>query len=134
MTRYPLNRRLGGPQGPVRWTAKNLGHPPPPGFSFVFSCTLYFIRTCFLVLIIPHFAFTYNTNTNPPGGIRTRNPTMQSAPDHRLRPLGHWNRQIRTRNPSMRKDTELYTTPRGHRDWLGFDPRTIQPVMSRYTD
>ena len=39
----------------------------------------------------------------------TRNPSRWSAADYRLIPLGHWDR-------------------------LGFDPRTFQPVASRYTD
>ena len=41
---------------------------------FVFPCTLYFIRTCFFVLIVLHFAFCLyvlhtNTNIHATGGI-----------------------------------------------------------------
>ena len=66
-------------------------------YLFVFSCTLYFIRTCFFVLIVLHLAYsslltTQNTNIHAPGGIRTRNPSRRAAADPRLRPLGHWDR------------------------------------------
>ena len=73
-------------------------HPPGGIFFFVFSCTPYFIRTSFRVLIVLHFAFlsllpTHNTNIRVPGGIRTLNPSKRRAADPRLRPLGHWDRR-----------------------------------------
>ena len=33
---------------------------------------------------------SHNTNIHAPGGIRTRNPSKQSAADPHLGPLGHW--------------------------------------------
>ena len=53
--RYPLYRRRVGRHrrfGRVRKISPSLG-----GFFFVFSCTLYFIRTCFFVFIVLHFVF-----------------------------------------------------------------------------
>jgi hypothetical protein len=68
---------------------------PPAVIFLVFSCTLYSIRTCFFVLIFPHFAFwpylQQTTQTPNTGGIRTRNPSKRWAADPRLRLLGHWN-------------------------------------------
>ena len=69
----------------------------PAGF-FKFSFTLYFIRTCF-ILIILHFAFlslltTYNTNIHALSEIRTRNSSKRSAAEPRLRQLGHWDRHF----------------------------------------
>jgi hypothetical protein len=69
--RYPLYSRLGGHQvrsGQVRTIS------PPAGIFFVFSCTLYFIRTCSFVLIIVHVAFCpylqHITQTSvPPAGF-----------------------------------------------------------------
>ena len=51
---------------------KNLS--PLPEFFFVFSSTLYVIRTCFFVLIVLHLAFlslltTHNTHIHARGGI-----------------------------------------------------------------
>ena len=73
---------------------------PLAGF-FLYSLvlSLYFIRTCFLDLILLHFAFclyltTHNTNIQTPGGIRTRNPSKRLVADPRLRKLGHWDRQL----------------------------------------
>ena len=83
-------------------------------FFFKFSCSLFVLyRYLFLCFDGPGFClfvFTYkhNTSIHAPAGIRTRIPSKRSAPDPRLRPLGHWDRQ-------------------------GFDTRTIQPVASRYT-
>jgi hypothetical protein len=56
---------------------------PPPGFSvffFVFSCTLYFIRTCFFVLscILP-FVFTVKHATQISMLRRDSNPQPQKA-------------------------------------------------------
>ena len=70
----------------------------PPGFFFVFSCTLFVFYTyLFLCLECPAFCLvsirtTHNTNIHAPGEIRTRKPSKRSAADHRLRPLGHWAR------------------------------------------
>jgi hypothetical protein len=49
-------------------------HIAPSRIFFVFSCTLYFVCTCFCVSIILHFAFlslltTHNTNIRVPGGF-----------------------------------------------------------------
>jgi hypothetical protein len=78
---------------------------PPPAIFFL--CTL-------SVLLCPDFAFAflpllYNTNVQAPGGTRTRNPSKRSAAHPSLKQLGHSHRQ-------------------------GYDPRTVQPVASRYTD
>jgi hypothetical protein len=35
-----------------------------------------------------------NTNIHAPGGIRTQNSSNRAAADPRLRPRGHWDRQI----------------------------------------
>ena len=51
----------------------------------------------------------HKTYIHDPGGIQTRNPSKRLAAEARLRPLRHWDRQE-------------------------FDPRTVQPVASRYTD
>ena len=81
---------------------------PPTGISFCSLSTL-------SVVLCPdcpdccRLSLLHNTNIHAPGGIRTRNPSKWSAADPRSRPLGHWDRQ-------------------------GFDPRTVQPVTSRYTD
>jgi hypothetical protein len=56
---------------------------PPAGLFFYFLFLfLYFIRTCFCVLTVLHFAFcllltTHNTNIHAPGGIQTRNPSKR---------------------------------------------------------
>jgi hypothetical protein len=52
--RYPLCRRLGGPEGRFGRLRKI---SPSPGFFFVFACTLHFISTCFFVSIVLYFAF-----------------------------------------------------------------------------
>jgi hypothetical protein len=50
----------------------------------------------------------HNTNIHAPGGIRIHDPSKRAAADPRLKPHGHWDRR--------------------------FDPRTVQPVASHYTD
>jgi hypothetical protein len=63
--------------------------------GFFYSLVLYFIRTCFCVLIVVHFVFclflynTHNTNIHDPGGIRTGSPSNLSGADprRRARPL-----------------------------------------------
>ena len=67
-------------------------------FFLALSRTLYFIRTCFFVLIVLNFFLfslltTHNTNIRAPGGIRTRSPSKLVVADSRLRRLGHWDRQ-----------------------------------------
>jgi hypothetical protein len=70
----------------------------PRGISlYNFVLCFYFIRTCFVVLIVLYFAFLtlltpHNTIIHAPGGILTPKPNKRSAGDPRLRPLGHWNR------------------------------------------
>ena len=110
MTRYALYRWPGPPRG-VR---KML---PPTGIScvsFVFSCTLFLLHSYFFTCLdcpaFSFFVFTYNTqHTHPRAGeVRTRNPRKRSASDSLLWPLGHRDRP--------------------------FDPWTVQPVASLYTD
>ena len=60
-----------------------------------FSILLYSVlHPCFFLCIdCPAFcllSFFYNTNICAPGGIRTRNSSMRSAADPRLRYLGRW--------------------------------------------
>jgi hypothetical protein len=111
MIRYPLYRRLGGPQGRSGRVLK-ISLPP-----FLFACPGFFPFDPFLYSLNPfrpscHFTFhatvlTSNTTQTsmPPGGFE---PSERAAADPRLRPHGHWDRQ--------------------------FDPRTVQLVASRYTD
>jgi hypothetical protein len=80
-----------------------------------------------LVLFRPFMSLTvhnrpynkHNTNIHAPGGIRIHNPSKRAAEDPRLRPHGHWDRQVIL----WFKQTKT-----------GFDPRTFQPLASRYTD
>jgi hypothetical protein len=39
--------------------------------------------------------YSQETNIHATGEIRTHNPSMWAAPDPRLRPRAHWDRQIR---------------------------------------
>ena len=86
--------------------------PPAPGFVFVFPCTLFLLHTYLLSFSWLYCIFfcllltTDNTKVRSPGGIQTNNPSKRATAEPHLRPLGH----------------------------LGFDPRTFQPVASRYTD
>ena len=59
---------------------------------FIFSCTLYFIRTCVFVLLscVLLLLAAHNTNIHAPGGIGTRNSSMRAAADPYIRPLSHW--------------------------------------------
>jgi hypothetical protein len=109
-TQNPSYRRQDGTQGQSARIRKNSLRRN--FFFFALPCTLYFIRTCYFVVIVLHFALlsvltTHNTYIHNPGGIRTRNPSERSAAYPRLKPLGHWNR---------------------------VDPRTVQLVTSHYTD
>ena len=75
---WPGTYCRGGWVGP-RWSGRVRKTWPPPGFFFVFSCTLYFIRTCLFVLIVLHFAFlslltTQNRNIHAAGGNGIRSP------------------------------------------------------------
>jgi hypothetical protein len=79
-----------------------------------------FIRSCFCVSNVLHFAFvslltTHNTNIHASGGVRNRNPSERSAADPRLRPLGHWDRH-RTRDSSNQAALCLCFKPLSHRD------------------
>ena len=110
--------------------------PPPGVFFFLFSCTLCFIPTCFFVLIVLHFVFTYNKNTNIHASDRnrTRNPSKRSTSDPRFIPLGHWDRldsNPKSQQASGHNPTPQTATPPGT---AGFELLTIQPVVSRYTD
>jgi hypothetical protein len=94
-----------------RWICLRKTSLSPEFFSFY---SLYFICTTTVswlswLCLVSLLYKTHNTNIHAPGGIRTRNPSKQSAADPRLRPLGHWNRQ-------------------------GIDHRNFQPITSRYTD
>jgi hypothetical protein len=62
----------------------------PKGFFFI----ILFVRMncpgfCLFALTGQH-----NTNIHAAVGIRTRNPSRRAATDPRLRPLGHWDRQL----------------------------------------
>ena len=63
---------------------------PPAGLFLVclLSLSLHFICTSLSLL--------YNTHIHAPGVIRTFNPSKRAATDLRLKPLGHWDRQIRS--------------------------------------
>ena len=76
--------------------------------DFCFFSVLYLY---FFVLALPFVLTdnTHNTNIHVPGEIQTCKRSMRSAAYPRLRTLGLWDRQ-------------------------GFDPRTVQPVASLYTD
>jgi hypothetical protein len=71
----PGTRRIGGCAGP-RTRLEGCGK-----FSPVLSCTLYFIRTRFLVSIVLHsaFGFTYNTQHKYPCCRPDSNPQPQQA-------------------------------------------------------
>jgi hypothetical protein len=72
---------------------KNLS-PTGIFFSFAFSCTLFVLHpNIFIFLGCP--PLKHNTNIHAPSGIPTCNPSKRPAADPRLRPFGHWNRQIR---------------------------------------
>ena len=102
----PSTHCIGGSVGP-RAGLDGCGKSRPQQDFYFVLCTLFVLRPGFAFR--PSWNITYNTNIHAPGGIRTCNPSKRSAADSRLRPLGHWDR-------------------------LGFDPRTVQPVASPYTD
>jgi hypothetical protein len=106
MTRYPFYGRLGGPQGRSTRVRKI---SPYWIFFFVFSCKLLlFVLHPYLHLCLDcpesyllSILTTHNTNIHALGGIRTHKPTKRSAPNPRLRRLGHWDR-LRSTDPSAR--------------------------------
>jgi hypothetical protein len=79
-TRVSLHRRLGGPQGRSGRMQKT---SPQRDFFYFLVFSLYFIRTCFCVLIVLHYAFRlllYNThNTKIHAARRDSNPQSQQA-------------------------------------------------------
>jgi hypothetical protein len=74
---------------------KKISMPPVGSFYFIFLC-LYFIRTCFFVFIVLHFAFIYNTQHKHSWPRRDSNPkpSNRSDADSRHWRLGHWDRQF----------------------------------------
>jgi hypothetical protein len=73
--------------GPVWTNEKNLA--PTGTFFFISFCILYFIRTCFFVLIVLHFAFfvfTCNTQHKHPCPRWDSNPQPQHVIDRRPSP------------------------------------------------
>jgi hypothetical protein len=78
-TRYPLYRRRGGPPSPVWTCEENLALIGAGGGGFVFSCTLYFIRTSFFVFIVLHFAFCLYSQHKHPCPRRDWNPQPQQV-------------------------------------------------------
>ena len=102
-------KRLGGPQGRSGRVRKI--SPTPGFFSFDPYCTFKSFRVLHVTLcsILLSLYNQHNTNIHASGGIRTHNPSKRAAADPRLRQRGHWYR-------------------------LGFDPRTVERVASRYTD
>ena len=110
------------------WLTPRLGHFTPGGKSrpyrdFFVLCTssvLLLCRDCPGCAFCPYCA-THNTNIHPPAGIRTHNPSKRSAADPRLRPLGHWDRQIRFPNLPTRSES-LYRL--SYRGWWYSDERS----------
>ena len=76
----------------------------------LFVLYLFFFRLSALSWFFLPFALNvqHNTNIHAAGGIRTHNHSKRAATDLRSKAHSHWNRL--------------------------FDPRTVQPVASRYTD
>jgi hypothetical protein len=64
-----------------------------------FLCTL----SVLLVLALPFVLNVQHTQHKYPcpGGIRTRNPSRRAAADPRLRPLGHWDRQLKCKYKTL---------------------------------
>ena len=63
----------------------------------------------FVLMVLAFVQHSQQTNIHAFGGIRALNPNRRAVVYPRLRPLGHWDRQ-------------------------GFDPRTVHPVVTCYTD
>ena len=83
-TRYALYRRLGGPLDRSGRGVENLA-PPQPFCILLYS--LYFIPTCFFVLVVLNFAFIYTTQRKHPCTRQDSNPQLQQA-------LGHWDQRF----------------------------------------
>jgi hypothetical protein len=102
-TPIPIVQGAGWVPGPV-WTGAKYLAPHLDFFLYSLVLCLYFIRTCFCVFIVLHFAFlsllsTHNTNIHALGRIWTRNPSKRLTADPLLRPLGHWDRLDRLSPP-----------------------------------
>ena len=97
---------------------------PPPGLFFylnapraIFSVPFFFLWSIFVLLnpsLLLHVTLCsillslynkHNTNIHALGGIRTHNSSKRAAVDPRLRPRGHWDRQIRSPDPPARSDS-----------------------------
>ena len=122
---------------------------PAAVLFFIFSCTLYFTRIWFFVLIVLHFAFSYNTKHKQPhaGGnffSLCTSSVMLLCPDfpgfaflsllcNTHNTNIHTAGGIRTRNHRKRLAAGVAL----HRATTGigrFDPRTVHPISSRCTD
>ena len=82
-SRDPPNRKLGGPRA-CPCVLEKLKMFPEPAFCLFSVLHLYY----FFVLIVPFFLtvqHSQRTNIYAPGGIRTRNLSMRSAADPRLK-------------------------------------------------
>ena len=105
-TRYPLCRRLGGPQGRCG-LVRNMS--PPPGF-FPFrpllslSFTFYTFRARSFCPYLFLLSVLYNTQHKHPCCRRDSNPQSHEARDHRPTPFprGHW-----ALNPVASRCTDL---------------------------
>ena len=104
--RFPLYRRLGGPQGRSGRVRKASPHRE----SFLFSCSL-FICCPYSFLLFncsAFFLFTVQQTSIPPAGFKPAIPASD-------RP-------------------QTLALDRSATGIGGFDPRTTQPLTSRYTD
>ena len=106
MTRYQLYRRLGRPQGAENLAPTGIFFSSCPVFSFDPFCTLnpsvLHVTLCSILLSLYN---KHNTNINAPDGIRTHNPSKRTAVDPRLKPRGHWDRQIRSPDRPARSES-----------------------------
>ena len=116
-----------------RYTTKEANIHAPSGIFFVFSCALYFIRICFFVLILLHFAFYLQHTTPislPPAGFILFSLSTLSVllcpncPGFRLVSLLHNTHNInihasggiQTRNPSKWTAVDPRHRQHGHQD------------------
>ena len=105
-------KTLGGPQA-LSGRVRKISFPPAFVFLYSLVLCLYFIRTCFFVLIVLHFAFclslqhTIQTSL-PPAGFEPAIPASD-------------------RPQTLALDSSASGIG-------GFNPRTVQPVASGYTD
>ena len=107
-TRYPLYRWLGGPRGRSGSVRKI---SPSPGIFFLFSVLHLYYFFVLIVLAVPFILTVQHTQHKHPCPRRNSNPQSQQA--------------------SGCRPTPQTARPLGS---AGFDPRTFQPVASRYTD